>query len=56
MSAEVYTIVAFRYNQKRSVLYKNTINIKVLQQHLKQAIEERGADVISIRRVKLEQA
>lgn len=46
-----YTIVAFRYDQKRSVLYKNTTDahkIGVLASH---ALVGLDADVISIRRV-----
>lgn len=46
-----FTIVAFRYDQKRSVLYKNTGSLNNLRDYLFEAIMKHNADAISIRRV-----
>lgn len=46
-----YTIVAFRYNKRTSVLYKNTEEIDELKALIGKALIVLEADVISIRRI-----
>ena len=48
---ERYTVVAFRYDQKRSVLYKNSPNVSEITRLVAHALTALQADVISIRRV-----
>lgn len=48
---ETFVIVAFRYNQKNSVLYKFTQSTMELAALVENAIINHKADVISIRRV-----
>jgi len=48
---ETFTIVAFRYNQKNSVFYRNTQSTMELAAWVENAIINYKADVISIRRV-----
>ena len=48
---ERFTIVAFRYDQKRSVLYENSHDIHRISVLVSKALHELQADVISIRRV-----
>ena len=46
-----FTIVAFRYDQKRSVLYKGGLTAGGIVHYVQVALDELKADVISIRRV-----
>jgi len=46
-----YTIVAFRYDQKNSLLYKNSKIPTEIQSLVWKALVELQCDVISIRRV-----
>lgn len=48
---EVFTVVAFRYDQKRSVLYRTVTNIDTVSDLIQLALRRFGADVISVRRV-----
>lgn len=48
---ETFTIVAFRYDQKNSVLYQNKVNADSIARLVIKSLEEYKADVISIRRV-----
>jgi len=50
---DTYTIVAFRYNRKRSVLYRNSELIPDICDLVLTALAELDADVISIRRVRV---
>ena len=51
MPKETFTIVAFRYNQKNSILYDNSTNIEKIGETVKVVLRNGKADVISIRRV-----
>jgi hypothetical protein len=46
-----FTIVAFRYDQKNSILYTNSEYASVIASNVEKALNELNADVISIRRV-----
>ena len=48
---EKFTVVAFRYDQKRSVLYRTTYNVEDVLLNVDVALNLKNADVISIRRV-----
>ena len=48
---ETFTIVAFRYDQKRSVLYQNKDDPQAIARMVLKALIDEKADVISIRRV-----
>ena len=48
---KTFTIVAFRYDQKRSILYTNSKDAAVIANDVFQALTAKKADVISIRRV-----
>lgn len=48
---ETFTIVAFRYDQKRSVLYQNKDDPQAIARMVLEALVDYEADVISIRRV-----
>ena len=48
---ETYTIVAFRYDQKNSVLYQNATSEETIAKKVIQCLKDYKADVISIRRV-----
>jgi hypothetical protein len=52
VSVETFTIVAFRYNKKNSVLYESTADPEKLWEFLVKAVQDLNADVISIRRVR----
>ena len=49
--SETFTIVAFRYNQKNSILYHNSDDPAVIARWVLKALHIDKADVISIRRV-----
>lgn len=46
-----FTIVAFRYDEKNSIFYKNIPNPKAIADYVEHALLDLDADVISIRRV-----
>ena len=48
---ERFTIVAFRYDAKRSVLYRDSPNVPTIARLVVHALTALQADVISIRRV-----
>lgn len=48
---ETFTIVAFRYDQKNSILYTNSDNEQLIANKVVELLTMKGADVISIRRV-----
>ena len=48
---EKFTIVAFRYDRKRSLLYRNHSSAKTIARQVEKALDLLKADVISIRRV-----
>ena len=48
---ELFTIVAFRYDQKRSVYYSNFVSPETIAKKVEKCLSALGADVISIRRV-----
>jgi len=56
MSAEKerFTIVAFRYNKARSVLYETVKKPETIASKVHHALKDLDADVISIRRVREE--
>jgi len=49
--AETFTVTAFRYDQKASVLYQSTEHISVAAHLVHKALEKYAADVVNIRRV-----
>jgi len=51
MVKTLFTIVAFRYNQKRSIMYVVAGDRMKIAQLVDKALGEDGADVISIRRI-----
>jgi hypothetical protein len=51
---EVFTIVAFRYNKARSVLYETYKRPETVASKVHHALVDLDADVISIRRVREE--
>lgn len=51
---EVFTIVAFRYNKARSVLYETVKKPETIASKVHHALVDLNADVISIRRVREE--
>ena len=51
-STELFTIVAFRYDQKNSILYRNSRDVHKIAAKVVQALRDLDADVISIRRVR----
>ena len=52
VSLETYTMVAFRYDKKNSILYMNTASTDEIGRQVVKALFELKADVISIRRVR----
>lgn len=46
-----YIIVAFRYDQKNSILYRNSPNPQTIADNVFRALLMGNADVISIRKV-----
>jgi len=48
---EKFTVVAFRYDDKRSILYRDTEYPSTAAKYVEDALTELKADVISIRRV-----
>ena len=48
---ERFTVVAFRYDAKRSVLYKNSPDVSEIARLVAHSLRALQADVISIRRV-----
>lgn len=48
---ETYTIVAFRYNKKRSIMYRNNYSAQTIANLVEEALDKLKADVISIRRI-----
>lgn len=51
---ESFTIVAFRYNRARSVLYETVKKPETIASKVHHALVDLNADVISIRRVRRE--
>ena len=51
---EVFTIVAFRYDKPRSVLYETVKKPETIASKVQHALVDLNADVISIRRVREE--
>ena len=48
---QVFTIVAFKYDQRNSILYRTTETIQGVQQLVELALKYKDADILSIRRV-----
>jgi len=50
MKSKRYIIVCFSLNKKKSLLYRDCGNIDDLAQALRTCVEERSADIVSIRK------